>query len=374
MKKILLLILSFFLILICSSCSKKEQSIDEIISSFYATGHQVKSNMIIKDKNSHILLEAFIDSSGNGKGLISIGDVVCDVIFVYNNLYISLLDKYYCISDLGYHITLNRLKDNFSKIDDITDAGFRLNETQIIGFNGTSNNITFNNQYALMNEFFNVQTIPKEIELNMYDFIELALNINEKKSDKSEIIGEMIEETSSEETKESTELKKTLEPSFYTLSDLGITINNNIFSINDFINPSDYFFNLTPEGISYKYEWDKDTKIKIQYTSYINTTGKVTFVSIDNLINKIEVSGDFKFLNFYFGQSYDDVEKLLGNRLTKKQQESFKPIRNDLILNKINSKATNFTIGNLNITLHFSDRKLKAITLDKNKEYEMYEK
>lgn len=374
MRKLFTFLLTAFLLQFCSSCAKEQQNVEEVISSFYRSGHQIKSNITINDNDTNILLEAYIDSSGNGEGLMSVDDIIYDVVFVHNNLYVLMLNKYYCISDLGYHLTLNRLKTEFTTIEEILDSGFILNDTQIIGFNGSKDGIIFKNTYAFSDKSFTIQAIPKEVELMLSEFIPLATSVTKKKADKSELIGEMIEESTTEATEEPPSQKKTLEPSFYTLSDLGIIINDNIFSINDFINPSDYFFNLAPEGISYKHEWDKDTKVKIQYTSYIYTTGKVTFVSTNNLIHKIEASCDFKFLDFYFGQSYDEVEHLLGNRLTKKQQETFKPIRDDLIFYKMNSKTATFTINDLTITLHFSNRILTAITINKEKEYELYAK
>ena len=362
-------------IMIFSGCSKKEEvTADEIIQSFYTNTHQIKAQMNLISDDISALLEAYIDASGSGTGLLSVGSIICEVIFINNDMYIDVLDNTYCVENIGYQLSFDKLDLDDITLDNIVSAGFTLEDNDIVGFNATVDGVQISNKYAKSNKIIEQSTSTKDIVISLNDFLRLLSKVNSPKSDDIGIIGALaVDETKDEkEQKEGTVEEK--KPSYYVNSEIGIKIKDKVFSINDYINVEDYYFNIVPEGINYKTEWDKDNKVTLCYASYIDTTGKFTAMYTNNIVYKLAVDCDFEFLDFASGQSFNDISKILGVKLNNKKKKDFKPIRDDITITKTGTDFIRFTIGDFKVRFGFNkDKLLSSMTIEKERDYKKYD-
>lgn len=368
-RKLALLLMSFIIAL--SGCSNtKELTADEIVQNFYTNTHQIKSQMRLTSDNVSALLEAYIDATGSGTGLLSVGNVICEVTFVNNDMYVDVLDNTYCIENIGYQLSFDKLGTQSTTIEELNNLGFTLNNNDITGFSSTVDNVQITNQYAKSSKIIEPTEATKDIVIPLNDFLRLLSRANTSKADDIAVIGELSKESEQKEQKEPVEEEKA---SYYLNSDLGIKIKDKTFSIDDYINMKDYFFNTTPEGINYKEEWDKDTKVTLCYASYIDTTGKFTAMSINNIVYKLAADCDFEFLSFSAGQSIEDVNKILGVKLNSKDKKEFKPIRDDIEITKTGNNFIRFNVGDYKVRFGFDKSKaLSSMTIEKERDYKKY--
>lgn len=369
-----LLILLLTPIFLLYGCSKKSDILpDNIIQNFYSSTHQIKSQMHLISDDVSALLEAYIDAAGSGTGLLSVGNIIYETIFINNDMYVTVLDNNYCIENLGYHLSFDKLDLTDMTTEEILAKGFVFNDTDITSFHSTIDGVQFENQYTESNKIIEPSVSTKDIIIPLNDFLRLLSKVNSVKSNDVNVIGKIAVENAE---KEKSEIEENAEEkkSYYINSNLGITVNGQIFSINDYINIKDYFFNTTPEGINYKDEWDKDDKIVLCYASYIDTTGKFTAMSIHNIVYKLAVDCDFKFLGFTSGQELKEVSKILGVKLTNKEKKEFKPIREDITITKTGTDFICFTVDKYNVRFGFDKlKKLSSMTIEKEREYKKYE-
>lgn len=370
MKRKLALLLTTSIIALSGCANNKELTADEIVQNFYTNTHQIKSQMRLTSDNVSALLEAYIDASGSGTGLLSVGSVICEVIFVNNDMYVDVLDSTYCIENMGYQLSFNKLNSNNTTLEELNQLGFTLSNRDIVGFSSTIDNVQIANQYATSNKVIEPKEATKDIVIPLNDFLRLLSRVNTSKADDVAVIGEIskgIEETEEEPVEEE-------KASYYLNNELGIKIKDKIFSIDDYINVKDYFFNTTPEGISYKEEWDKDTKVTLCYASYIDTTGKFTAMSINNIVYKLAADCDFEFLGFSAGQSIEDINRILGIKLNSKEKKDFKPLRNDIEITKTGNNFIRFNVGEYKVRFGFDKSKeLSSMTIEKERDYKKYD-
>lgn len=367
-KKIALLLMSS--ILTFSACTaSKELTADEVVQNFYTNTHQIKSQMRLTSDNVSALLEAYIDASGYGTGLLSVGNVICEVTFVNNDMYVDALDNTYCIENIGYQLSFDKLNMQNTTVEELNQLGFTLGSSDITAFSSTIDNVQIINQYAKSSKIIEPCEVTKDIVIPLNDFLRLLSRVNTSKADDIPIIGELSKKPE-DEIKPVEEEKS----SYYLNSELGIKINNQIFSVDDYINIKDYFFHNTPEGINYKEEWDKDTKVTLCYASYIDTTGKFTAMSINNIVYKLAADCDFEFLGFSAGQSIEDINRILGIKLNSKDKKDFKPLRDDIEIIKTGNNFIRFTVGDYKVRFGFDKSKtLSSMTIEKERDYKKYD-
>lgn len=365
-RKLALIVISSAIAL--SACSNtKELTTEEIVQNFYTNTHQIKSQMRLISDNVSALLEAYIDATGSGSGLLSVGNVICEVTFINNDMYVDVMDSTYCIENMGYQLSFNKLDTQGTTAEELNNLGFTLSNNDITAFSSTIDNVQITNQYAKTSKIIEPSEATKDIVIPLNDFLRLLSRVNTSKADDIAIIGELSKEP--EDTKPVEEEKA----SYYLNSDLGIKINDRTFSIDDYINIKDYFFNTTPEGINYKEEWDKDTKVTLCYASYIDTTGKFTAMSINNIVYKLAADCDFAFLGFSAGQSIEDVNRILGVKLNSKDKKDFKPLRDDIVITKTGNNFIRFNVGEYKVRFGFDkSKKLSSMTIEKERDYKKY--
>lgn len=369
-RKIALILMSSILAL--SACTaSKEPTADEIVQNFYTNTHQIKSQMRLTSDNVSALLEGYMDASGYGSGLLSVGNVICEVTFVNNDMYVDVLDNTYCIENMGYQLSFDKLRTQNTTTEELNQLGFTLGSNDITAFSSTIDNVQITNQYAKSSKIIEPCEVTKDIVIPLNDFLRLLSRVNTSKADDIPIIGELSKEQEEEQETEPVEEEKS---SYYLNSELGIKINNQTFSVDDYINIKDYFFDTTPEGINYKEEWDKDTKVTLCYASYIDTTGKFTAMSINNIVYKLAADCDFEFLGFSAGQSIEEINRILGIKLNSKDKKDFKPLRDDIVITKTGNNFIRFTVGDYKVRFGFDKSKaLSSMTIEKERDYKKYD-
>lgn len=369
--KVLLVVFSF--IFAISGCTPKDSDddnakADAAYTEFFTSTQKIQSNLFLTDENIKSVFEGYIDSNGNGQGLIEVGDVVREVYISNNKLIIEVLGKTYSASDIGPFFSFISFEDENLQKDNIHISGDKISSVS-----GSYNGVTYTTKYEESEEVFTQEVFTIDSEITFKDLLILLSTVNSEKSDKSDAIGALLnpeEEPVIDEEQAPLEEK---EPSFYLNSDLGITIGDKTYSIGDKINHDDYYNNMVPEGLSYDYVWDSINKLETKTTSYLDTTGKLTVVSIDDIVFELSATADFKFLGLYKGMDQQELRQLLGIGLNKKELETFEPIYPGLEVVKAESKTIKCTVGSLTIEFGIKDKKLNSIYLSEDRGYLHYD-
>lgn len=362
-KYIPLVLLSFSILTSCNSneINSETSSIESIKTEFYTHTQKIKARFVSADEQIEALFEGYINSSGNGNGLLQIGDVTHKVFIVNTQLVVELLGETYAATDIGPYFSFNQLDtDSFS--NNIIVQGDKISNIK-----GTYNNYTYTIQYQEVDEQIPDKDIVIDKKISFEELLNTMNTINTEKGEQSSAIGSLKEAT------ESKEEEPIQEPSFYINSPLGVTIDGKIYSLGDRMNYNDYYKSLTPEGISYDYVWDSLNKVEKQTVSYLDTTGKVSFVAIENIIFEMSTTTDFSFLGINKGISQKDLKSILGIGLSKKDLETFKPIYPDIEVISTKNSEIKCKIGSVTITFGCIDNALNYLYLSEDRGYLHYE-
>lgn len=316
---------------------------------FSRTGYKIKSTLTPQNSiaQGDIVFEVYVDSKGNGQGLVSYNDNVYNVIISGNLLYIEISDSVYSrVTDFDGHLTPDVM--NVSVVQDLESVGFTLIDGSVAALQATSTDFIVDNQYS-------------KVDL-IYDNVAISQNDGMRLAQICAVLDRDAVNTSITENEE--EGEKVEKSSFYNDSWIGVEIHNKIYSIGDYCNPNTYFENSTPEGINPSYAYNADKKVELLHVSYVSSDGSTTFVTTDGYVQNISTSSDFKFLGLYKGMPEDDLRYKLGLNLKKDEQDKWVPIAEGLEADR-DGKTYIVKYDNLTaqLTVGSKTKQLESITL-----------
>lgn len=367
MKKYVLILLALTVMTTsgCSLLPSKTKSMEVAKTEFCSHAQKIRAKLTNRETGTEAIFEGYIDASGNGKGLIEVGDVIRDVNIANNRLLLNVFNMTYSVEDIGPYFSFDTLDDLESTVDQII-----LESGKISSVSGTYGGVIYNVRYEESDKTFDkvVLTIDKSISTS--DFLELLALANAEKSETSSAVGLLAEKT---EKESEDEIVEDDEPSFYLKSPLGVTIDGKVYSIGDKINKDDYYKSFVPEGISYDYVWDSNEKLETRTVSYLDTTGKVSFMTLDSIVFELSTTTDFSFLKLYKGQDVKEVKALLGVGLNKKALESFTPMYSGLEVTHTSGKEISCKLDSMTIKLGIKNNALYSIFISQDRGYLHYD-
>lgn len=349
----------------CSLLPSKTKSMETAKTEFCSHTQKIRAKLTNRETGTEAVFEGYIDASGNGKGLIEIGDVIREVNIANNKLLLTVFNTTYSVEDIGPYFSFNTLDNLESATDQII-----LESGKISSVAGTCNGVIYNVRYEESDKTFDKSVFTIDKSISTSDFLELLALANAEKSEASSAVGLLAEKTEEESEEETVEDD---EPSFYLKSPLGITIDGKIYSIGDKMNKDDYYKDFLPEGISYDYVWDSNRKLETRTVSYLDTTGKVSFMTLDNIVFELSTTTDFNFLKLYKGQDIKEVKSLLGIGLNKKALESFTPMYSGLEVTHTSGKEISCKLDSMTIKLGIKNNALYSIFISQDRGYLHYD-
>lgn len=331
MKRILLLFLLIVVLMGCVGCGKKSPGSGD--SSSGQSGGQLtqtptmaagdaflSSNLKIQSHVKYVgvsperdvLVELYVDADGDGEGMLGFGETVKDVKVVKDVLYIIVdTDNVVSISDISGRMILTSAE--LAGAMDLSLYGFQVVNGSPVSYSARSEDTVVSTTFATTVNTFEPTSLATE---NVMTFNEAIDYIIDYTTDQA------IGVTGGEGEEEIT--------SFYLNSEYGLTIEGGLYSIGDTCNPSTYFGGRTPEGLLTSSAYKEDTRIDYLHASYISETGRSVFTLTGNYVQSIETTANFSWLGIESGTSMKDLEKLLGYKLSKQEQEGWEPINPDL--------------------------------------------
>lgn len=351
-----------------TACSAGEGSVTAG-EAVYGSSYKIKSIVTDTDTSAKGTFEVQVDGEGNGQGLLGINDIVYDVILSNHEVYVKLEDNNYVyIYDLSDKFTFNVSLPDLKKKSDMESAGFTYSNGEVISYAFTADGLDISTKYQRVENSYNSVSVSRENSMGLDEFIAYANKFSEEKIDQAADIGSAVVESQPVEE----EPEKPVAASFYANSDLGVTIDGKKFSVGDYVNPDTYFFNLVPEGMSTNYEYDQDNRVEVRYYSYLDTTGRVEFETIDGDVYGILAYCDCSWLKFSTGMAQSEIDTLLGVKWNERKQGEFKPIRSDIEVVSTKSNTYIVKCGDITAELRCKDKTLNAIYVYKERLYRDY--
>ena len=188
--KVIVLALSFlFCVVGCSSneSGSSSKEIEVACTEFFTNTQKIQANLFYPDKNISSVFEGYIDSNGNGTGLLEVGDVVREVAISNNKLITKVIDKVYAVSDIGPFFSFTSLNSDSLQVENI-----HLTSGKISSLSGVYNGITYTTKYEEIEKSFEQEKITIDEEISLKDFLVILSTVNSEKSDKSDAIGTML--------------------------------------------------------------------------------------------------------------------------------------------------------------------------------------
>lgn len=371
MRRIFILLTIIISCVTLSSCGdgQEKSAGEELLSGKY----KVKSVVNIKGVDNLLEFECYIDG-GNGKGLLQYGDDVYDVIIAENAVYVEVSEVLTVkITDLTGHFYIPSAQvPAAEKISDLQILGFVYLDSTVAGYKGSVENISVETQYGSSDVECEPVSLSVERSISSASLASL-LEENKITAD----IGVTTTQTTDDGDKneeDEEEPEKTVE-SFYNNFRTGVQIQNQIFSISDTCDPSTYFFNEIPEGVSQKIEYSQDNRVTVKYVSYLLKDGRTTFATVADYVRSIYTTSYFRWCGITYGMTKDELEEFCGENLTKKEREEtgFKISFDGLEFIDKTGKTYLFEIGELTgeVTLG-KENTVESLYVRRTLEYEMY--
>lgn len=292
--------------------------------------------------------EVYVDGSGNGSGLMGYQDKVYSVIIVGDKLYVKVESNIAVqVSDFSGHLIPSAL--DVSSISNMSDAGFVLLDGSVVSYSTSTQDWVVNGTYQYSDATFTADSITTGNSMTVASLINYILDYE----------GQSFIDLPDDEP--STFAKE----SFYVNSDWGVTIEDQVYSIGDYIEPTTYFGGMLPSGITSSYAYNKDTRVEMVHTTYMSSKGNTEVMSTDGYVQSFSTTANFKWLDIETGMSRDEVQKLAGLNLKKKDQETFKPMREGLTAEKGKTNAFIFKYDDVTVTITIGskDRSVNGITM-----------
>ena len=369
MKRIKIISLYCAVVLVATGCGQHQSSGQQSQSG--ATSGQTEtqksagdifltSNLKIQSKivdNSvsparDITVELYVDSNGNGEGMLGFGETVCKVKVVRDVLYILLdEDTVVNVSDLSGRCVMQETE--LVGLDDLASYGFSVVSGNPVSYSARSGQLTINTVFARSTQVFEAASLSTENVKTFKEAIDYAIDFYTAKA---------VEVETGDKSEELT--------SFYLDSPYGITIDGDVYSVGDTCNPSTYFGNRTPEGLLTSWDYKEDVRVDYLHASYLSDTGRTTFTLTSNYVQAIETNTAFNWLGIEYGTSAKDLKYILGYRLSKKELETWKPINKDLVVTAFAHNIYYCSIGTLEAELRVDSKLgLSSIYLSRPLEY-----
>lgn len=342
--------------------ASSEANFQESYSNFCTHTQKIKSELKIDGTPIKAVIEAYVDTAGNGKGLIEVGDIVSPITISNGIMTVDILGVIYAVEDIGAYLSFNFFDEPTVASDNVTISGGKISSIQ-----GDYGGVYYINKYQESDLKFGEEKITIDKSIGIQELLTILNSRNSSKSEISDVVSELSEIDTANENEDRKE-----EPSFYLKSKLGVVFGKDVFSIGDKVNPTDYFKHLTPEGISFKNEWDATTKIVTRTISYLDTQGKFSILTIDDIVYEITTDANFTFLGLYKGQPEDEVVELLGKDLDDEEEKTFRPLYPGLAIADDSSDGLTTNVGDMTITFGFNDNKLSSIHISKDRGYLHY--
>ena len=331
-------------LVLLSGCKDKNPTVEQqsgvVQSTTYGDAflaQSLKCKTVLKDKTvspyREIVLEYYVDGQGDGQGLIGFGDLVYELTLVNDVIYVHV-DKdtgtILALSDITGHGVPRDAK--IAGNNNLASEGFVVNGSAITGFTRKTDVLEITTQYASSTHTFNPASITATEQLPAASAAVYIMDYNSA--------------ANSGDAENPTE---TVVEDFYARSPVGVTIEGEVYSVGDTLNPSTYFKGLTPEGILTSSVYKEDTRVDFLYNSYISTTGRSVFVTNSNYITAINTTADFEFLGVAKGTDSKTLKSLLGYKLSSKEMESWTPIHEALTVKEFKNNTYYCSLGNLNV-------------------------
>lgn len=316
---------------------------------FLSSGFKIRTE--IKPKNSvsadPLIFEVYVDSEGDGNGLVGYQDNVYDVYIVADQIYVVVSgDVTVHISDIIGHMVPASL--DIAGSDNLNSLGFAVLEGKVVSYSGGTDTADMVSKY--------------ESSVSKFEPVAISQANNMTASD---LIKYFFEQSSTVYVEPPAPTEEELErESYYVNSELGLDIRGVRYSIGDLCAPYTYFEESTPQGMNEKEQWNQDTKVIFKYYSYLSSDGSTMFMTTDGYVQAISTTSKFEFLgSIKRGMSKDTLEPMLGIGLKKAELESFRPLYAGMTVTK-SKNGYYLYIGDLIVELEMNKNKqLASITL-----------
>lgn len=359
--RVVTLLICLCLLTCLSGCGKKEipapatpqqpVNLPTQGETFLATGLKIKA--IITPQNASTLdpltFEVYVDGAGNGTGLVGYKDEVYDVVISGDKVYVQIAESVAIeVTDVTGHMIPSSLEVASSK--DLASLGFTMLSGKPTAYAGSGSDCLFDVTYGSSDATFDATTVAYGNTMTIADLVTYILSVQS--------MGYTVE--SGYET-------DPIEPekgSFWNNSDLAVTIHDKKYSIGDFCNPSTYYEDLTPEGITPSYAYNGDNRVEFRHINYQSSEGRTSFMSSDGYVQAISTTCNFQWLEIYKGMPQEDLRAILGLGLKKDELAEFKPMVEGLeVTNKTSSSTRGYqlTLGDLSIMIRM-DGKTKTVS------------
>lgn len=349
-------------ILVFSGCSRGTEEIpaETPVKSETVGDRFLKSNLKIQSSvvdtstspETTYIFELYVDSDGNGQGLIGLGEKVLDVVISDDVLYILLDNNVVVgITDITGRLVFTGL--DLAGESDLSLMGFTVDSKSVpIEYSARQGSLVVNSNYAQSVNTFEATSISAT---KMLDF--------------KSAITYILDYMSSEEVSVDPEETKVPVVDFYIQSEYGVEIDGTVYSVGDTCNPATYFNGQTPEGILGSYEYKQDTRVDFQHISYLSNSGRTVFTVTGNYVQAIQTTASFKFLGVSSGLDEKELKSLLGYKLSKSEQESFKPLVPGLSVTNVKSSVYYCTLGALNVEFRCEGGVLSSVYVEQRLDY-----
>lgn len=331
----------------------QNQSEGNILASdiFLASKLHVKADITDSSvtPNRTLKAEVYVDTEGDGEGLLKFGDDIYDLSIANNVVYVHVSDDVIVeLSDLSSRF--NFTASDIAGAIDLESFGFTLSDGTPISYAARVDNTSVSVSYEKSDHSFDTPSVSASESKTLSELCEYIIDYNT----------EITAVTETTEDAEHTEKKD-----FYVNSTYGVNIEGFNYSIGDTLNPATYFNSQSPEGVLVSTEYKEDTKVIYNHISYLTSTGRVVFVTVSNYVTAIEVSGDWSFLGITPGIKSSDLSDILGYKISVREQETFVPI--DPNLKVVSKSGDNYIceVGDLTVEFRCDKSVLNEIYITK---------
>lgn len=301
---------------------------------FLKSGFKIKSEVKMKSSVSTdpLIFEVYVDSDGDGNGLVGYRDNVYDLYLVAEEVYVVVSSELTVhLTDITSHMVPKDLLLTGTK--DLSTVGFTTLDGEVVSFTGATSEVDMVTRFEKSTSSFEPVSILQSNNMTSGDLLRYFFQ---------NATTTYVEDTPKPED-------ELVRQSFYVNSDWAVTIRDKAYSLGDFCAPYTYFDSMVPQGINSQDEWREDKKVEINYVSYISSDGLTSFMTTDGYVQAISTTSAFTFLGeIKSGMSVADLEAILGIGLRKDDLANFQPLREGMTAYK-NSKT--YTIKYLDITV-----------------------
>ena len=279
---------------------------------FLSSGFKIRTEMKMKSSVSTdpLIFEVYVDTDGDGAGMVGYKDNVYDVYLVGGQVYVTVS------AELSVHITdVNAWMIPgtvpVAGSNDLKSLGFSMLDGRVVTYNGSTDTVDMVSRYEPSVSEYTPAAISQSNNMTTGELLKYFFD------NASTVYVEPSEPVEEDPERQS----------FYANSEFGVVIHGVNYSLGDYCAPYTYFEGMVPQGMNTREEYKQDEKVVFTYVSYISSDGDSTFMTTDGYVQAIATSSDFVFLDVIKrGMPAEELQKLLGIGLKKDELETFEPI------------------------------------------------